>query len=313
MKAIVIDHYGSPQELHKSDIPVPQIKEDEVLVKMKATSVNPVDWKIRLGFLKNKSNPKFPIVLGWDVSGVIVKVGSQVDNFKVGDKVFGVPDRYPDGKLGTYTQYTKIKADKLALIPSKLSFEQAAAIPLAGLTAWQVVVDRLKVKAGDKILIQAGAGGVGMFAIQIAKHLGAYVATTASPQNEQLLKKLGADKVINYHKYSIDEVLHDYDAVFDTINQISRGLKILKPTGKLVTIFGTNGPTKDQQNGHPSASTWWLQTNGKELKQLAKLVDNNELQVVIDSTFPLTTEGVRSAQRKSETNRSRGKIIIKIS
>ena len=242
MKAVVIDHYGPPKELHEADIPIPEPNRDEVLIQNKATSINPIDWKARQGLLKSKFSWQFPIVLGWDIAGVIVKLGSQVQNFKVGDKVFARPDIYSDGKRGTYAQYAAVKANKLALKPSKLSFEEAAGIPLAGLTAWQVIVDRLQVQSGDRLLVQAGAGGVGMFAIQIAKYFGAYVSTTASLSSSKMLKKLGANQVIDYHKTKITDILHDYDDVFDTINQIKLGLEILKPTGKLVTIAGQ--PTK---------------------------------------------------------------------
>ncbi len=308
MKAIVIDRYGGPEELHEKDIPVPQIATDEVLIETKATSINPIDWKTRRGYLKESFPWDFPVVLGWDIAGIITEVGADVHEFKVGDEVFARPDMYSDGKRGTYAEYAAVKADKLVLKPQRLSFEQAAAIPLAGLTAWQVIVDRLKVKAGDKILVQAGAGGVGMFAIQIAKHFGAYVATTASAVNEKLLRQLGADEVIDYHQTQITDVLHDYDAVFDTIDQIPAGLEILKSDGQLVTIAGN--PTEEQQNSHPTATSWWLKTNGAELKELANLVENNELRVVIDSIYPMTTSGLRSAHEKSETGHSHGKIVI---
>ncbi|MBN7274683.1 zinc-binding dehydrogenase [Ligilactobacillus pobuzihii] len=308
MKAIVIDRYGGPEELHEKDIPVPQIAADEVLIETKATSINPIDWKTRRGYLKEGFPWAFPVVLGWDIAGIVTEVGADVREFKVGDEVFARPDMYNDGKRGTYAEYAAVKADKLVLKPQRLSFEQAAAIPLAGLTAWQVIVDRLKVKAGDKILVQAGAGGVGMFAIQIAKHFGAYVATTASAVNEKLLRQLGADEVIDYHQTQITDVLHDYDAVFDTIDQIPAGLEILKSDGQLVTVAGN--PTEEQQNSHPAATSWWLKTNGAELKELANLVENNELRVVIDSIYPMTTSGLRSAHEKSETGHSHGKIVI---
>lgn len=309
MKAIVIDNYGSPEELHETELPVPKPAKDEVLIETKATSVNPIDWKTRRGYLREKFPWDFPVVLGWDIAGIITQVGSAVTEFHVGDEVFARPDIYSDGKRGTYAEYAAVKADKLALKPQNITFDEAAAIPLAGLTAWQVLVDRLQIKSGDKFLIQAGAGGVGMFAIQIAKHFGAYVATTASEQNEQILQELGANEVIDYHKNKITDVLSDYDAVFDTIGQISEGLEVLKPTGQLVTIAGD--PTKEQRNGRPFASDWWLQTNGSELKELAKLVENNELKVIIDSIFPLTTQGLRSAHERSETQHTHGKIVIK--
>lgn len=311
MKAIVIENYGEPAELVEKDLPVPQPAADEVLVQIKATSVNPIDWKVRRGYMKSQSSWEFPVVLGWDLAGVITKVGTNVHDFQVGDEVFARPDGpylNGDGTRGTYAEYAVVKANQLVLKPAQLSFAEAAAIPLAGLTAWQVLVDRLHVQAGDKVLVQAGAGGVGMFAIQIAKHLGAYVATTASSENTEMLRQLGADEVIDYHQQEITAVLHDYDAVFDTIDQIPAGLAILKPTGRLVTIAGQ--PTEAQQVVHPSASNWLLQPNGTQLKQLAALVESGELKVVIDSSFPLTAAGLKAAHKLSENGHTHGKIVI---
>ncbi|WWY81978.1 NADP-dependent oxidoreductase [Pediococcus pentosaceus] len=310
MKAITISAYGDVDQLHEEELDIPQIANDEVLVKIKATSINPIDWKARMGFLKQMYDWQFPVVLGWDLSGIITQVGKDVKHFKVGDEVFARPDIYEDGTKGTYAEYAAVKEDKLALKPSNVSFEAAAAIPLAGLTAWQVIVDRLKVKKGDKVLIQAGAGGVGIFAIQIAKHLGAYVATTASAKNAEFLTNLGADEVIDYHEHQIGEVLNQYDAVFDTVDDLEAGLAILKPTGKLVTIAGR--PTQAQQDAQPSATFWWLQPNGKQLAELGDLVAKGEVKVIIDSTFPLTEDGLRAAHERSQTNHARGKIVINV-
>lgn len=311
MKAIVIENYGEPTELVEKDLPVPEPAANEVLVQIKATSVNPIDWKVRRGYMKSRSSWEFPVVLGWDLAGIIAKVGDNVHDFQVGDEVFARPDGPDlkgDGTRGTYAEYAVVKENQLVLKPARLSFAEAAAIPLAGLTAWQVLVDRLHVQAGDKVLVQAGAGGVGMFAIQIAKHLGAYVATTASSENTEMLRQFGADEVIDYHQQEITAVLHDYDAVFDTIDQIPTGLAILKPTGRLVTIAGQ--PTEAQQVAHPSASNWLLQPNGTQLKQLAALVESGELKVVIDSSFSLTAAGLQDAHKLSENGHTHGKIVI---
>lgn len=305
MKAIVIDQYGPLTNLHEAQLPVPEISADEVLVQVKATSVNPIDWKAREGLMQGMYSWQFPVVLGWDVAGTIVKVGASVTQFQVGDDVFARPDIYQDGRRGTYADYAAVKEDKLALKPENVSFEDAAAIPLAGLTAWQVVVDRLHVKQGDKILVQAGAGGVGLFAIQIAKYLGAYVATTASEENRQFLLDLGADEVIDYHHQKITDILQDYDAVFDTINDLDSGLAILKPTGKLVTIAGQPKATEQ-----PMAESWWLQPNGQELAKLGALVSQGQIKVVLDRTLPLTEAGVQAAHRRSESHHARGKIVL---
>lgn len=310
MKAIAIEEYGDINNLKEIELEIPELAEDEVLVENYATSVNPIDWNARLGHLKGMFPWKFPIVLGWDTAGVITQVGAKVTNFKVGDKVFARPDIYTDGKKGTYAEYVAVKEDKLALKPDEITFEEAAAVPLAGLTALQVIVDRLRVKKGDKVLIQGGAGGVGLFAIQIAKHLGAYVATTASKKNHEFLKSLGADEVIDYHETKIDAVLNNYDAVFDTVNAIDDGLAILKENGRLVTIAGK--PSEEQKASSKEVSDWWLQPNGEQLEKLGDLIVADEVKVIIDSVYPLTAEGLREAHKKSQEGHARGKIVIKV-
>jgi NADPH:quinone reductase-like Zn-dependent oxidoreductase len=310
MKAVVINEYGPIENLHVEELPVPEIAEDEVLIENYATSINPIDWKARQGMLKPMFNWNFPVVLGWDAAGVVTKVGAKVTKFKKGDEVFARPDIYKDGRRGTYAEYVAAKEDKVALKPKVLSFGTAAAIPLAGLTAWQVVKDRLHVKAGEKVLVQAGAGGVGLFAIQMAKYLGAYVATTAGAGSRDLLLGLGADEVIDYHTTKIEDVLHDYDAVFDTVNAIDEGLKILKPAGRLVTIAGH--PTTEQKNASQAVSDWWLQPNGAQLSELGALAAQGKIKVVTDSTFDLSTNGLQAAHKRSESHHAHGKIVIKI-
>ncbi|MBU7444804.1 NADP-dependent oxidoreductase [Lactiplantibacillus plantarum] len=310
MKAVIINQYGGPEELQMATIERPSIDQDEVLVAVQATSINPIDWKARQGLLKGMFDWKMPVVLGWDVAGTIVEAGAAVTNFKVGDEVFARPDIYADGRRGTYAEYAAVKEDKLALKPASLSFEQAAALPLAGLTAYQVIHDQLKIQAGEKVLIQAGAGGVGLNAIQIAKYLGAEVATTVSANHHTLLKQIGADHVIDYHTTAIQDVLTDYDAVFDTIDAIDEGLAILKPTGRLVTIDGQ--PTAAQKSQGPTVSSWWLQPNGRELAILGQLAVEGHLQVIIDQVFPFSTAGLQAAHRYSENSHSAGKLIINV-
>lgn len=310
MKAVIINQYGGPEELQMATIERPSIDQDEVLVAVQATSINPIDWKARQGLLKGMFDWQMPVVLGWDVAGTIVEAGAAVTNFKVGDEVFARPDIYADGRRGTYAEYAAVKEDKLALKPASLSFEQAAALPLAGLTAYQVIHDQLKIQAGEKVLIQAGAGGVGLNAIQIAKYLGAEVATTASANHHPLLKQIGADHVIDYHTTAVQDVLTDYDAVFDTIDAIDEGLAILKPTGRLVTIDGQ--PTAAQKSQGPTVSSWWLQPNGRELAILGQLAVEGHLQVIIDQVFPFSTAGLQAAHRYSENSHSAGKLIINV-
>ncbi|QDJ58865.1 NADP-dependent oxidoreductase [Weissella hellenica] len=310
MKAAIIKEYGDATQFEVTEIDKPVLKKDEVLVKNVASSINPIDYKARQGLLQSMFHWQFPVVLGWDVAGEIVAVGDKVTEFKIGDKVFARPDIDPIGRNGSYAEYTAVKDDKLALKPENISFEEAAAVPLAGLTALQML-RQLNLEAGQKILIQGGAGGVGIFAIQLAKIFGAFVATTASENNTEFVKSLGADLVIDYHKNSITEVLSDYDAVLDTVNDIANGISILKTGGSFVTISGTL--TEDQkERSDKHIMTGWLQPNGEDLNFLGTQIKNNNLKAVIDSIYPLTTQGIQSAQKRSETHHARGKVIVKI-
>ncbi|MBZ5985287.1 NADP-dependent oxidoreductase [Leuconostoc gelidum subsp. gasicomitatum] len=310
MKAAVIHQYGDSSQLEVSDIAVPAIKADEVLVENMATSINPIDYKARQGLLQGMFQWQFPVVLGWDIAGRIIAVGDDVHDFHVGDAIFARPDIDPIGKNGTYAEYTAVKADKLARKPDNISFEAAAAVPLAGLTALQML-RQLQVKAGQKVLIQAGAGGVGIYAIQLAKKLGAYVATTASQSNRDFVTSLGADRVIDYHQETIAEVLSDYDAVFDMVGDIDNGIAILKPGGHFVTISATLTEAQ-KQTANKTVSEGWLETNGQDLAILADAITDGALEIVVDSVYPLTTDGIRAAHERSETHHARGKIVVKV-
>lgn len=204
MKAVVINQYGNKDVLEEQEVTLPEIQAKQVRIKEKATSVNPIDWKLREGYLKQMFDWPFPIILGWDVAGVITEIGSEVTDWQVGDAVFARPETT---RFGTYAQETIVDAALLAKLPEGVTFEEAAAVPLAGLTAWQALFDHGQLKAGQKVLIHAGAGGVGTYAIQFAKEAGAYVVTTASAKNHELLKSLGADEVIDYHKTNFTEIL----------------------------------------------------------------------------------------------------------
>lgn len=310
MKAAVINQYGDSSQLEVVDIAVPAIKVDEVLVENMATSINPIDYKARQGLLQHMFQWQFPVVLGWDIAGKIIAVGDDVDDFHVGDAVFARPDTDSVGKNGSYAEYTAVKADKLARKPDNVSFEAAAAVPLAGLTALQML-RQLQVTAGQKVLIQAGAGGVGIYAIQLAKKLGAYVATTASLSNHDFVTSLGADRVIDYHQENITEVLSDYDAVFDMVGDIDNGIAILKLGGHFVTISAMLTEAQ-KQTANKTVETGWLDTNGQDLAILANAIADGTLNIVIDSVYPLTTSGIRSAHERSETHHARGKIVIQI-
>ncbi|TXK74530.1 NADP-dependent oxidoreductase [Paenibacillus sp. N3.4] len=235
MKAMVIDRYGKKMPLRLAELPVPEVGEQDVLVEIHAASLNPIDFKIRDGKTKFLLKYNFPLILGNDFSGKITKLGSKVTTFKVGDEVYGRPRK---SRIGTFAEYIAINEEDISLKPQNLSFEEAASIPLIGLTTLQAFADIMGLKKDQKILIHAGAGGVGTFAIQLAKVMGAYVATTASDKGYKLVKSLGADLIINYKKQNFDEILKDYDAVYDTLGgeALEKSFKVLKPHGKIVSI-----------------------------------------------------------------------------
>lgn len=310
MRAVVINEYGSKNVLVEQELPKPEIKANQVLVEVYATSINPIDWKLRAGYLKQMLDWTFPIILGWDVAGKIVEVGSEVTYFQVGDEVFARPDTTAEG---TYAEFTTVDEELLAKKPSNLTFEEAASIPLAGLTAWQCLVDNTKVKQGDKVLIHAGAGGVGSLAIQMAKHLGAYVATTASEKNEAYVKELGADEFINYRIQQFEEELSDYDVVIDTMGGdiLNKSFQILKPGGRLVTIAGQPDPALTEKH-QVTASSYWLTPNGKQLGEIGELLEKRILKPQVGSVFDFSAEALQKAHELSETHHAKGKIVIKV-
>ncbi|MEH7563706.1 NADP-dependent oxidoreductase, partial [Priestia megaterium] len=236
MRAMVIDRHGKVP-MHLTEMPTPEIGEYEVLAEIHAASINPIDFKIRDGKVKLLVKYKMPLILGNDFSGVVAKVGAKVTRFKAGDEIYARPRK---SKIGTFAEYIAIHEDDIALKPKNLNFEEAASIPLVGLTSYQALTDILQLKKGQKILIQAGAGGVGTFAIQLAKLMGATVATTASEAGANLVKSLGADEIINYKTEKFEEILKNYDAVFDTLGDeiLEKSFGIIKDGGKLVSVSG---------------------------------------------------------------------------
>ncbi|MDC3418322.1 NADP-dependent oxidoreductase [Aquibacillus salsiterrae] len=310
MKAIVIDQYGEKEVLKERNIEKPTIQDDQVLLEIHATSINPIDWKVRAGYLKEMLPFEFPIILGWDAAGIIVEKGKNVSRFEVGDRVFARP---ATTRQGTYAEYTAVDENLLSQVPVSMSFEEAASIPLAGLTAWQCLVDITGIKKGDKVLIHAGAGGVGIFAIQIAKSFGAYVATTASEKNEVFLKSLGADQVVNYQQDDFSEFLQDYDIVLDSIggDVQSTSYKVLKKGGKLVSIAQPPSEEEAQQYS-VDARFHWLEPKGEQLQHLADMYESNELKTIIGETFEFSEQGLQEAHALSETHHARGKIVIKV-
>lgn len=310
MKAIVIEAYGSSDQLIEKEVPKPVIKDNQVLVELHATSINPIDWKLREGYLQEQLPFEFPIILGWDAAGIISEVGSNVKNFQVGDHVFARPETTADG---TYAEYTPVDENLLAKMPENLSFEEAASVPLTGLTAWQCLVDFSKIKSGDKVLIHAGSGGVGNFAIQIAKSFGAYVVSTASGKNEEFLKSLGVDKFINYKEENFEEVIKDFDIVVDTMGgEIQeKSFDVLKKGGKLVSIVQPPDEEVAKSKGI-TAGFHWLEPNGKQLAELGNLIKKEQVKTNVGHTFTLSQQGLRDAHKLSESHHAKGKIVIKI-
>ncbi|KLU54893.1 NADP-dependent oxidoreductase [Paenibacillus sp. BGI2013] len=309
MKAVVINQYGSKEELVEQEVNKPRAEANQVVVKLEATSINPIDWKLREGYLKEMYDWEFPIILGWDVAGVITEIGSNVTKWKVGDRVFSRPDTT---RFGSYAEYTAVDEHLLAKLPDSISYEEAAAVPLAGLTAWQVLFTHGDLKEGETVLIHAGAGGVGMYAIQLAKHAGAHVITTASEKNHELLYSLGADQVIDYKKENFEEILKDIDLVFDTMGGevAENSYKVLKPnTGRLITIVGE--PNHDTAKSHNVlAKGIWLQPDGDQLQRMAELMEENKIKSIVGATFPFSRQGIYDAHALSETHHAVGKIVI---
>lgn len=309
MKAVVINQYGSKDVLVEQEVNKPRAAANQVVVKLEATSINPIDWKLREGYLKQMFDWEFPIILGWDAAGVISEIGSNVSKWRVGDRVFSRPETT---RFGTYAEYTAIDEHLLAKLPDSVSYEEAAAVPLAGLTAWQALFTHGHLKEGETVLIHAGAGGVGMYAIQLAKYAGAQVVTTASEKNHELLYSLGADQVIDYKKEKFEEILKDIDLVFDTMGGevAENSYKVLKPnTGRLITIVGE--PDLDTAKSHNvSAKGIWLQPDGDQLQKIADLMEEKKIKSIVGATFPFSRQGIYDAHALSETHHAVGKIVI---
>jgi len=310
MKAIVIEKYGSKKELTEKEMPKPAPKQGEVLIEMHATSINPIDWKLREGYLKEMFPFEFPIILGWDAAGIVAEIGPGVSTFSIGDRVFVRPETTASG---TYAEYIVTQEHLLAKIPDNISFEEAAAVPLAGLTALQCLVDFANLHAGDKVLIHAGSGGVGSIGIQIAKSLGYFVAATGSSKNEEFLQSLGADVVIKYDQQDFEKELSNYDLVVDTMGgEIqTKSYHVLKKGGTLVSIVQPPDEKKAEEMGI-NVKFHWLNPNGKQLKQLADLMEKGKLKPVVGSIFEFSEQGLREAHALSESRHAKGKIVIKI-
>jgi len=332
MKAFIIKRYGKKEKLHLTEIAEPVVKENEVLVQIHAAGVNQLDSKIRDGEFKLILPYKPPFTLGHDVAGVVIKAGSGVRKFKVGDEVYARPK---DHRIGTFAQFIAINENHVAFKPKNLTMEEAASIPLVGLTVWQALIEKANLKKDQKVFIQAGSGGVGTFAIQLAKHLGAIVATTTSATNIDLVKSLGADIVIDYKKDDFETMLHGYDLVLNSqdTKTLEKSLRVLKPGGKLISISGPPDPEFAKEIGLPwfiklitkllsagakrkakrrgvNYSFLFMRAEGEQLNRITTLIESGLIKPVIDKVFPF--EQTNEAMSYLETGRAKGKVVIKI-
>lgn len=332
MKAFIIDRYKSKDGGRLGDVPEPQVRDDDVLVEVHAAGLNVLDSKLRDGEFKLILPYGLPLILGNDVAGVVVRVGPSVRRFKPGDEVYARPHQ---DRIGTLAQFIAMNETVVAMKPKNLTMEEAASIPLVGLTAWQVLIERANLRKGQSVLIHAGSGGVGTFAIQLAKHLGATVATTASSANGDLVRSLGADVVIDYKTQEFEHVLSDYDVVLNSLGKdtLEKSLTVLKPGGKLMSISGPPDVEFAREQGsnwslqqlmrlvsfnirrkarrhHVHYSFVFMRANGEQLSQITSLIESAVIRPVMDRIYPL--DATKEALAYLETGRARGKVVVKV-
>jgi len=332
MKAYTVERYDKELGLKLADLPEPEVGENDAFVEVHAAGINLLDSKIKSGEFKLILPYKLPIILGHDVAGIVTKVGKNVKQFNIGDEIYA---RVADFRMGTFAEYIAINESDVALKPNNLSMEEAASIPLVALTAWQTLVEKANLKKGQKVFIQAGSGGVGTIAIQLAKHLGATVATTASEKSFAMLKALGADVLIDYRKEDFETILKDYDVVLNSqdTQTLEKSLRILKPGGKAISISGP--PTPDFAKG--IGASWIIRTvlslisfgirkkatklgvaysflfmraDGKQLSEITSLIAAGTIVPVVDKVFPF--DQANEALTYVESGRAKGKVVIKM-
>ncbi|HXB57942.1 MAG TPA: NADP-dependent oxidoreductase [Candidatus Acidoferrales bacterium] len=308
MKAVRIHQYGGPEVLFYEEIQRPAPAPDEVLIKVHAASVNPLDWRVRQGYMQQFLPLTLPLTLGWDFSGTVEAVGANVTQFKRGDEVYTVLDVT---KGGAYAEYAIANASDVALKPKSVDHIHAAGIPVAGVTAWQALIETAQLRAGQKVLVHAAAGGVGVFAVQFAKAKGAYVIGTASGKNQAFLRELGVDQVVDYEKTRFEDVAHDVDIVLDTIGGEvqERSWKVLKKGGFLVSIVAPPDAEKAAKYG-VRAAMFRGHPDSAALGEIARLVDAGRVKTVVDTVLPLAD--ARRAQELSAHGHARGKIVLKV-
>jgi alcohol dehydrogenase len=331
MKAFILDRYGKASG-RLGEMPEPELRDDDVLVEIRAAGVNPLDSKIRDGEFKLLLPYRLPLILGNEAAGVVLRVGSKVLRFKPGDEVYARPTK---DRIGTFAERLAIAEADVALKPKALSMEESASLPLVALTAWQALIAKAKLKAGQRVLIHAGSGGVGTIAIQLAKHVGAFVATTTSSANVDLVKSLGADIVIDYRKDSFEKTLRDYDVVLNSLDvqTLQKSLAVLKPGGKLISISGPPDSDFAQEMGmnwgmkqvmrllshrirtdanrrHLSYSFLFVKASGNQLREIGALIDVRAIRPVVDRVYPF--EDIGEALAYVETGRAKGKVVVKL-
>ena len=332
MKAFAVDRYGRGRQLRAADMPEPTLRDDDVMVEIHATSVNPLDSKIRDGAFKQLLPYRLPLILGNDLAGVVVRVGPRVRRLKPGDEVYARPNQ---DRIGTFAEFIAMNESDVAVKPKNLTMEEAASIPLVGLTAWQTLIEKANLKKGQKVLIHAGSGGVGTFAIQLAKHLGATVATTTSTANADLVKSLGADIVIDYKKDAFEKVLDGYDVVLNSLGKdtLEKSVGVLKPGGKLISISGppdrdfaksnglswplqqvmrllSYGIRKKAKRRGVSYAFHFMTANGDQLSKITSLIESGVIRPVVDRVFPFAQ--TNEAMTYVEAGRAKGKVVVKV-
>ena len=290
MKAVRIHAYGGLDVLHYENVPIPRLQPDDILIQVRAAAVNPVDWKIREGYLQGVLKHQLPLTLGWDVSGEVVEVGPQATDFKIGDTVYVRPDIERDGG---YAEYIAVKSSEAAYKPATLDHIHAAAVPLAGLTAWQALVDAAQLQAGQTVLNHAAAGGVGSLAVQLAKAKGARVIATASAVNTGLVAELSADQFIDYTRTRFEEVVKEVDVVFDTIggDTQERSWQVLKPGGILVSVVSPPSKEIAAERGLRRAFVF-IHADGRQLTAIGRLIDDGKMKPLIHTCLLYTSRCV---------------------
>ena len=332
MQAAIIKSYGNNDRILIADMPIPDLEAHDILIQIKAASVNPLDTRIRDGKLKQVLPFKLPLALGNDLAGVVVDTGTKSTKFKIGDEVYARTDT---SRIGSFAEYIAINEDNVAIKPKNLPMEDAASLPLVALTAWQILVEKANIQKGQKVLIHGGAGGVGSIAIQLASHLGAYVATTASKADFNTIKKYGADKMIDYKTEDFSTIIKDYDLVLDTRGgeTLEKSLHVLKRGGQVISVNGTpdsnmaielglnpvmklvmtllsfNNNRKAKASGVHYAFHF-MHPSGVQLDEVRKLVEKGILRPVVDKVYPFSS--IKEALAYSESGKSKGKIVIKI-